>query len=204
MNTLFSPIAHPEVYLPHFGSSDNGRSIYFYMIGTYTTDESSLLYKTRVDVADVLPIAWIYTALNTRDSYNDVFASTSYKLTFYTPGQNPWNTSETNNSWKLEQIGYNGDLSSINLESTTDTLFVKSVNYSMTLWCSFNQALYTNGREFSIKDMNGQMGTSQLIMQCNITNTIENDSYFKTALTDKKYVYFGNGYTNNGNFWLLP
>ena len=68
------------------------------------------------------------TAPNTRDSYKDVFASSSYKLTFYTPGNNNWNTSETNNSWKLEIIGYNGDLDNINLESTTDTLFVKSVN----------------------------------------------------------------------------
>ena len=74
----------------------------------------------------------------------------------------------------------------------------------MSLRCFFPQEIYTHGREFSTKDMNGQMATSHLIMQCNLTNTIENDTYFKTALGDKKYVYFGNGYNSSGNFWLMP
>ena len=54
----------------------------------------------------------------------------------------------------------------------------------MGLWCLFSQELYTNGREYSIKYLNGQMATSQLIMQCDLTNTIESDTYFKTVSGD--------------------
>ena len=70
----------------------------------------------------------------------------------------------------------------------------------MALWCSFPQELYTNGREFSIKDMNGQIATSQLIMRCNITNSIENDTYFKTALTDKNTYTLVMGIITMENF----
>ena len=56
----------------------------------------------------------------------------------------------------------------------------------MSLWCSFPQALYTNGRECSIKYLNGGMATPQLIMECSDLKKIENDTYFKTVSGDKK------------------
>ena len=68
--------------------------------------------------------------------FTDVYASTTYKLTFHAPGQNPWNTSETNNSWKLETLGTVGTLSSVHLSSTIYTPFVKSINFLMIL-CVF-------------------------------------------------------------------
>ena len=55
--------------------------------------------------------------------FTDVYASTTYKLTFSAPGQNPWNTSEVNNSWTLETVGTVGTLAVAPLSSTTDTLF---------------------------------------------------------------------------------
>ena len=58
----------------------------------------------------------------------------------------------------------------------------------MILWCRFPQEVYSNGRDFSIQDINAQMATSNLIMRCNLTNTIESDTYFKTASGDKTYT----------------
>ena len=74
----------------------------------------------------------------------------------------------------------------------------------MILWCLFPQEVYSNGRDFSIQDINAQMATSNLIMRCNLTNTIESDTCFKTASGDKTYVYFGNGYNSSGKLWLMP
>ena len=79
-----------------------------------------------------------------------------------------------------------GTLSATYLLSTTDTIFVKSANYSMNLHCLFNQSLYTNGKECCIKDLNGYISTSQLIMEsADLTTTIESGTYSKTILGDK-------------------
>ena len=133
MDSLFSdPLAnanHPQIYLPHFTSSDYGRVICFYMIGTHTTDGSASHYMIRFKTDDVSPpVPWMYIGLNDYNFIIDVYASTTYKLTFYGPGKHPWNTLETiNNSCTLETVG---TLAAATLSTKTDTRFVKSVNYS--------------------------------------------------------------------------
>ena len=75
----------------------------------------------------------------------------------------------------------------------------------MSLWCSFPQALYTNGRECSIKYLNGGMATPQLIMECSDLKKLKMIHILKLFQEIKKYVNFGNGYNNSGGtFWPLP
>ena len=55
-----------------------------------TTDGSASHYQNRLKTDDVYPpVPWMYVGLNDYNFIVDVYASTTYKLMFYDPGQNP-------------------------------------------------------------------------------------------------------------------